>query len=69
MIHQIICTSLTTQLLNLQFKKKCLGFLKTYGVDSLDRFIISVVDKVETYIYISKKEYNSKPKNKNTICK
>ena len=50
-------------------KEKCLGFLKTYRVESLDRFIISVVDKVETHIYISKKEYNSKPKNENKICK
>ena len=36
-------------------KERCLGFIKTYRVDILDRFTRSVVDKIETYICISKK--------------
>ena len=29
-------------------REKCIGFSNTYHVDSLDRFRVSVVDKVKT---------------------
>ena len=46
-----------------------IGFSNTPHVDSLYRFIISVLDKVKTDICILQKGYDSKEKNENKICK
>ena len=40
--------------------ESCIGFSNTSRVDSLDRFRISVVDKVKTDICILQKDFDSK---------
>ena len=58
-----MCTSVTTQLLNLILEKINWGFSNTSHVDSLDRFRISVVDEVKTDICILRKGCDSKENN------
>ena len=65
MQYQVIRTSLIIKLLHLESEKKYIGFSNTSRVDSLYRFIRSVVDKVKTDICILEKNYHLSQKVSN----
>ena len=47
-------------IITIGIREKCLGFLNTYHVDSLDRFRISVFDELKTDKFILQISYHSK---------